>query len=122
MIRESVWDDPQNVDTLRRMHAGGASYSEIALAIGNGVTRNSAIGKAKRLKLVRIEAAAASGKKGRSGMIGFASRRIGKDCSWIIGEPTDAKCCGQPVKDGTEWCEHHYHRAFARPLQQGGHA
>lgn len=47
----SVWDDPRNVDTLKSMWAEGAAAEEIALALGQGVTRNAVIGKVHRLKL-----------------------------------------------------------------------
>lgn len=168
----SVWDDPRNIDTLKSMWAEGASASEIARALGHGVTRAAVIGKVHRLKLPshgisqqsrnRIEARRqraeqqiaakerrqAEGIKARvekrqrsaalairehstnqpfragslpvedegvdvTALIGFASRRIGKQCSWISGEPTaDALCCGKPVLPGTEWCAAHYARVF----------
>lgn len=47
----TVWDEPANVETLRAMWADGKSSSEIAKAIGGGVSRNSVLGKAHRLGL-----------------------------------------------------------------------
>ena len=45
-----AWDD-QKVEKLRIYWARGYTASEIARALGEGVTRNSVIGKAHRLKL-----------------------------------------------------------------------
>ncbi len=56
-----AWDD-QKVEKLRIYWARGYTASEIARALGEGVTRNSVIGKAHRLKL----AARASSKKSKS--------------------------------------------------------
>lgn len=54
-----------------------------------------------------------------SHLIGFADRRIGKDCSWISGEALGgAMCCGKPVVAGSQWCSEHrarvYHKGAAR--------
>ena len=56
-----AWDD-QRVEKLRTYWAQGHTASEIARALGEGVTRNSVIGKAHRLKL----AARASSRKPKS--------------------------------------------------------
>ncbi len=56
-----AWDD-QKVEKLRIYWARGYTASEIARALGEGVTRNSVIGKAHRLKL----AARASSRKPKS--------------------------------------------------------
>ena len=56
-----AWDD-QKVEKLRIYWAQGHTASEIARALGEGVTRNSVIGKAHRLKL----AARAPSKKSKS--------------------------------------------------------
>ena len=56
-----AWDD-QKVEKLRIYWARGYTASEIARALGEGVTRNSVIGKAHRLKL----AARAPSKKSKS--------------------------------------------------------
>lgn len=42
------WTD-ERIATLRDLLAKGCSYSEIARALGGGITRNAAIGKAQRL-------------------------------------------------------------------------
>lgn len=48
----SVWEfEPKLVGRLTEMHAEGLSFSEIAAELGHGLTRNSCIGKAKRLGL-----------------------------------------------------------------------
>lgn len=161
-ITTSVWDDSKNIDLLRKLHAEGLSYSAIAAVIGQGVTRNAALGKAKRMKLpdrgntVRARPSAQHGNKNQpkaksivaraenrqraaalanvqhsrnvlfregslppedgvdvTGLIAFSGRRIGRQCSWISGDPHDgAMCCGKPVKPGTEWCQEHHTRVF----------
>jgi GcrA cell cycle regulator len=171
----SVWDDPRNVETLKRLYDEGLSHSQIANAMGQGLTRNAVIGKVTRLKLAKREPrsvavrsdAASTGKRGRAWLpgqasaqsivhrrigrqkaedrrinakiqhsgaapfragslppeegvdathlIGFRDRGIGKECSFIPGDPHDgAKCCGKPVKEGTEWCPEHYARVFTK--------
>jgi GcrA cell cycle regulator len=53
-----------------------------------------------------------------TGRIGFASRRIGHQCAWIFGEPSDgAVCCGKPVKPGTEWCPDHWAKIYKKAGQ-----
>jgi GcrA cell cycle regulator len=48
-----------------------------------------------------------------TGRMKFTARRIGHECSWIFGEPTDgAVCCGKPVKPGFEWCPEHHARVY----------
>jgi GcrA cell cycle regulator len=49
----TIWDDPKNVDLLKKMWIEGASASEIALAIGQGATRAAVIGKVHRLKIAK---------------------------------------------------------------------
>lgn len=84
LITTSIWDEPGNVETLRRMWAEGASCSVIAAALGEGVTRNMVMGKKMRLKLPshgrndrvsRGTTPAIIGKKGRSGNPGVTSVR-----------------------------------------------
>lgn len=68
----SVWTDALS-EELRRLHGEGRSASQIALALGGGITRNAVIGKIGRMKL-RDNAgakAAPSGKRGRAGNPGL---------------------------------------------------
>jgi GcrA cell cycle regulator len=84
----TVWDTPSNVDLLKAMWNEGASASEIARAIGGGVTRNGVISKVHRLKLQKRERPKAfhrrdrvtrdtkpqiTGKRGRAGNPGVPS-------------------------------------------------
>jgi hypothetical protein len=88
LITTSIWDEPGNVDLLKRMWTEeGASASEIARAMGQGITRASVIGKVHRLKLPKRDNAIRArpdrvtrnttplitGKKGRSGNPGVPS-------------------------------------------------
>lgn len=68
---DAGWTDDR-VTTLKKMWREGASASEIAAAIGGGVTRNGVIGKVTRLKLVRrkesaVRAAKVTGGRGSAG-------------------------------------------------------
>ena len=51
------WSDKTALATLTKMHGEGASASEIAKALGGGVTRNAVIGKCHRLGFRRTEQA-----------------------------------------------------------------
>jgi GcrA cell cycle regulator len=164
LITTSPWTE-KNIDLLKALHAEGKSYTQIAEIIGDGITRNAAIGKAKRLKLperdnsIRARPSAQHGNKGHpqartiiaraegrqrsaalanvqhsrsipfregslpvedagvdfTGRMKFAARRIGHECSWIFGEPSDgAVCCGKSVKPGTEWCPEHHARIYKK--------
>jgi GcrA cell cycle regulator len=42
---------PDRIEMLRALHTEGLPFSQIAAALGGGVTRNAVIGKAGRLKL-----------------------------------------------------------------------
>ena len=45
------WSDNKKVEQFKNLHAAGLSFSEIAAEMGGGLTRNAAIGKARRLGL-----------------------------------------------------------------------
>jgi GcrA cell cycle regulator len=47
----STWTR-EAIATLKRLHPTGIPFSEIAAAIGNGMSRNAVIGKAKRLGML----------------------------------------------------------------------
>lgn len=48
--RPEIWT-PERVEQLKRLHAEGRSYSEMARALGEGISREAATGKARRLGL-----------------------------------------------------------------------
>ncbi|NIJ40371.1 GcrA cell cycle regulator [Parvibaculum indicum] len=52
MSRAKVWTEA-HIDALRKMWADGYSCSQIAKALGDGITRNAVIGKVHRLGLSR---------------------------------------------------------------------
>jgi GcrA cell cycle regulator len=84
-----VWAISENVARLKSMWAEGASATEIALALAQGVTRNMVIGKVHRLKLQKRDTSIRpkarqdrssrnttpliTGKKGRAGNPGVPS-------------------------------------------------
>lgn len=51
-IRENPWT-PERVALLRELH-GTCTFTEIAARLGGGISRNAAIGKARRIKLPHL--------------------------------------------------------------------
>lgn len=51
----SIWDNPDTVETLRKLWMDGKSAREVAKAFGNQVTRSAVIGKVHRLGIQRGE-------------------------------------------------------------------
>jgi GcrA cell cycle regulator len=45
----SVWNDPERMETFRKLFDEGLSFGKIARQLGNGIGRNACIGKAHRL-------------------------------------------------------------------------
>lgn len=45
-----------------------------------------------------------------SNPVSWETRKMGRQCAWIEDDPlatTNLQCCGSPVVQGFEWCEHH---------------
>lgn len=110
LITTSIWDDQRNLDLLKAMYGEGASASEIAGAIGQGVTRNAVIGKVHRLKLAKRDSTirarpSALGKKGRSGSPGQPSvlsiqhRRDGRNGNGLALKIAKARSEGLTLDD-----------------------
>lgn len=124
-----VWADETIVARLKELWAQGNSCSQIAFALGNGITRNAVIGKVTRLGLP--DRGGATGGNSRKGYVRtkpvIAKPRLivikgdvaapfflcpletfaeGDTCRFIsgdIGRP-GWQMCGHP---GHPWCEYH---------------
>lgn len=70
------WTDEKAIATLKRMWGEGASASEIAKALGGGVSRNSVIGKCHRLGLRRMESGKSAGEQPKKVNPASAPRQI----------------------------------------------
>lgn len=116
------WTDEQVVE-LKRLWAAGMSLTKIGLAIG--VSRNAVIGKARRLGFDMRGGQPANlggGRKPGRKPIGrqpSTRKRATADgpgvslinlksnqCAFILGEPRDFRCCGEPVH-AKAWCARH---------------
>lgn len=115
------WTDDK-VAQLRRLHATGMSFRNIGFALG--VSKNSAIGKARRLRLAdRPRPVSQTPKKAPPpppkppapvppskdvSLIGLGRN----DCHYPTTERIDAPggflFCGSRVKEGSPYCEAHH--------------
>ena len=124
----------ERVSVLRQLWEEGKSASEIAVALGEGVTRNAVIGKAHRLRLAnrapcanpRDETApapvrerkkpdSASAPKRRVLRKGYHLADIKERmCRWPHGDPRepDFHFCGAPTIAGLPYCAEHARMAY----------
>ena len=92
--------------TIREMHARGSTFSKIANEIGK--SRNSVIGRARRLGLH------APKQEAKPTPPRASTGRKGEQCQWIAGDPSpDDSCkCLAPVEPGWPYCPEHLERAY----------
>ena len=122
-----------DVKTVKSMWQRGATATEIAAALGPGVTRGAVLGKIHRLGLKRAEDAPkarppAAKKEGpKPTLKGVAGIRVAAaareeqtgprpiwalgpgQCRWPIGNLLDPPglFCGEATGDGSSWCAAH---------------
>ena len=66
-FRSPAWT-PERIALLRQLHAEGVRFEAIAAQLGGGITKNAAIGQARRLGLdLRISGWAVSNRTRRAG-------------------------------------------------------
>ena len=133
----------QDVEILKSMTADGASASQIARAIGGGVTRNAVINKRIRLGLASNTKPSVRSRVPMSGPV-LKSKPLpppppveldplvleggehvtlltvnDRCCRWPIGDPceSDFHFCGHAPAQGSPYCEAH-----ARKSRQAGTA
>jgi GcrA cell cycle regulator len=109
-----VWT-PELIDELKRLRRCGRTFGQIARRLG--VSRNAAIGAARRLGLVaapRSRIVAASMEEPTA--LGGACEILGPGvCHWIAGDVGGAwRMCGRKAVPGKSWCEHHFSRVHER--------
>jgi hypothetical protein len=136
-VTKSVWDDPTMDERLRAMRKEGHAFSAIAKVLQ--VTRNSVVGRARRLKIrtdpmvtpiakTRPQRAVASPdplplpeppnmpKPEPDEPVAPPVRlleTIGwSQCRYPVDGP-EPMCCGAPTVRGTSWCVNHLRQVFA---------
>lgn len=115
----------ERIEQLRALWDEGKSASQIAAALGEGVSRNAVIGKAHRLglkarpspvksdspKSAPKKATKAKAEKKKVVTLLDLTERI---CKWPIGHPGDPDFhfCGKPVHPGMPYCTAHCAQAY----------
>jgi GcrA cell cycle regulator len=114
------------IEALVSLWGQGLSLTQIGLRLG--VSRNAVGGKSRRMDLPRRRSPIEQ--KPRSVRVHCDTKQPLKprpierlrepgpgvslldmkwtQCSWVLGEPRDCRCCGERVKPGTAFCEHHH--------------
>lgn len=139
IVTPSPWTE-ERVAQFRVLHASGISFAAIAAALGNGLTRNACIGKAKRIGLVmrgpsvprkpkplRIRLYDAGPRK--SPMQNIIEQPIyvpqcepvsfmdlgEHDCSYPVTDDRPFLFCGADTHGEHSYCGFHYSIAYAPP-------
>jgi GcrA cell cycle regulator len=147
----TTWTD-ERIEELIKLHHAGLSYADIARRLGNGITRNAALGKAFRMGLrVKIvtrtqkrlqqarKAAVAYRKAQRKPYTPQPPTRPVEDvqpvnlvtfedmtpegCKWMYGDPRKGGgFCPQTRINGLPYCEAHRLRAYEARQVKPRHA
>lgn len=96
---------PDRVEQLTKLWETGLSASEIGRRLG--ITKNSVVGKARRMDLAMRRAPAAP--KLPSPNVVTLERLGSSMCSWPEGEPgtPEFRFCGEPAIAGKPYCAPH---------------
>ena len=115
----------ENIATLTRLWEEGQSARAIALALGDNLSRNAVIGKARRLGLAKRPSPIGSpiGAAGKKKPTEPAPKQIGprdiRDglCRWPFGDPKKPEFhfCGKPCDSTKSYCTEHRAAAFTDP-------
>lgn len=133
----NIWDDDTKVKSLKEMWAAGRSCSQIARALGAGISRCAVMGKVSRLGLTREGGSITSTPKPKPNHakpvappravkpapikkaqephpepLGAPGEFV-SGCQWMHGDVGGAqpwRMCGHP---GKPWCPFHAQRAKA---------
>lgn len=130
------------IAALRKLWSDGLSAAKIAALLGNGITRNAVIGKARRLNLEPRKRSpvmrAPRHPRAKPSLVVVAGNgsippplRLvlseppsdkrctifdlsDKTCRWPIGHPKepDFQFCGHAPREGSPYCEYHARRAY----------
>jgi GcrA cell cycle regulator len=87
--------------------------ADIAIKRANEPTLATGMGRV--LPTLHIPDASQTALELRAGASGVAFvHRLSNQCPWIFGEPrgADTRCCGQPLKQKSNWCATHHALAY----------
>ena len=116
-----AWTD-EKIAKLQELWGKGMTASQIADAIGDGITRNAVIGKAHRLKLPSRPSPVKPEAKPKEEPVSTKKTTLleltEQTCKWPIGHPGDADFyfCGKPSRPGVPYCREHCEMAFQAQL------
>ncbi len=114
----------EKVEVLTELWREGQSACQIAEVLGEGVTRNSVIGKANRLGLSKPSKSSVTRKQRTQEKVkaklmapeGGATilTLTASTCRWPIGDPGDEdfRFCGGPSSSEQPYCEYHSQLAY----------
>ena len=99
------WTD-ERIEVLKTLWGQGMPASEIAETLGDGVTRNSVIGKAHRLQLTGRPSPISRKNAPKGPTLLVMTDRM---CKWPIGDPKmkGFHFCGRVVDLSTTYCPEH---------------
>lgn len=106
-----TWSD-ERISQLRTLWSQGRSASEIAVMLGDGISRNAVIGKAHRLGLSSRPSPIRRTEKQEAGPgIMALNERM---CRWPVGDPRDEDFhfCGKASVPGLPYCGDHCRTAY----------
>ena len=129
-----IWD-AKNIAKLIALVAKGLSYSQIGKQLG--MSKNAAIGKARRLRLSKSQALPVISMrrptprpkeglkpkpepepKDHIGLVSMMNLRDG-DCRYPIGEYKEMMFCGKPKHGNRVYCEKHASKCY-QPIKSSG--
>ena len=120
----------ERVEELTRMWNDGLTARQIAEELGDGITRNSVIGKANRLGLSKPTKSSVTRQQRKvetrtklvplkppSGEGVNIFTLTSSTCRWPLGDPTEAqfRFCGSNCESGHPYCEYHAALAYQAP-------
>lgn len=130
----SIWTD-EKIETARNLLMDGKTNSQIAKALGGGMTRAAVIGKMRRMGYANQAPRAGTSSRtsdtvrsrpptpSSSTIIPLAPRIVHarhRTCQWPIGDPNraDFRFCGDVAEAPRPYCSKHAARAYVPPKER----
>ena len=105
----------QALEAVRKAHKKQRLERLADIAIKRANEPTLATGMGRVLPTLRMSDASQTALELRVGANGVAFiHRLSNQCPWILGEPrgADTRCCGQPLKQKSNWCATHHALAY----------
>ncbi|MGI9485453.1 MAG: GcrA family cell cycle regulator [Geminicoccaceae bacterium] len=117
------WWVPEQDAVLRTHWGKGKTAAEIGKLLGKN--KNQVIGRANRLGLqtpkpehIDTRPRSGPGRRRKLSVIRPKGPRVlsaGADgCQWLDGEPRERRFCGDPVREGSSFCDDHHQRCWIK--------